>query len=212
MPELLTQNAKMRASSLAGLWNFGIPAYKEAGGQVTCPMAGACGKDAGCYAQMGRYVQGAVKNAYQWRFDQTKDLDGFLEKMRTELTKDKYKTVRVHDSGDMYSKAYMLTWFRIAWALPRKRFYAYTKMVRMAKDQEPVQPRNWTWIYSYGGHQDALIDQKKDRHSRVFGSLAELKKAGYADASEDDAVALGKNKKIGLLYHGYSSRATLWEG
>ena len=29
MPELLTQNAKMKASSLPGLWNFGIPAYRH---------------------------------------------------------------------------------------------------------------------------------------------------------------------------------------
>lgn len=211
MPELLTQNAKMRKSSLPGLWNFGIPAYREAGGKVTCPMAGACGKDAGCCAQMGRYVQPVVANAYQWRYDQTKDLAGFTEKMRAELTKDKYQTIRVHDSGDMYSKAYMLTWYNIAWALPRKRFYAYTKMVQMAKDQELVRPKNWTWIYSYGGRQDGDIKPEHDRHSRVFGSLAELKAAGYADASEDDAVALGKNHKIGLLYHGYSSRANLWE-
>ena len=209
MPELLTQNAKMKASSLPGLWNFGIPAYREAGGKVTCPMAGQCGKDAGCYAQMGRYAQGAVKNAYQWRYEQTKDVVKFANLMHAELQKPKYQTIRVHDSGDFYSKPYLQAWLALAELNPGKRFYAYTKMVSWA--QAHPGPKNWTWIFSLGGLEDPKIDVTKDRHSRVFQNLEDLTKAGYADASHDDAVALGPNHKVGLIYHGYSSRSTQWK-
>ncbi len=211
MPDLLTQNAKMKASSLPGLWNFGIPAYREAGGKVTCPMAGQCGKDAGCYAQMERYIQTNVKNAYQWRYDQTKDLKAFEAKMRYLLCASKYKTIRVHDSGDFYSPKYTQTWLSIAQAFPETQFYAYTKMVTMAHQNESLTPPNWTWIFSLGGQQDHLIDLKKDRHSRVFQNLEDLTAAGYADASHDDAVALGPNHRVGLIYHGYSSRSTQWK-
>ena len=210
MPELLTQNAKMKASSLPGLWNFGIPAYREAGGKVTCPMAGQCGKDAGCYAQMGRYVQGAVKNAYQWRYEQTTNVDLFVAQMVEELDKRKYQTIRVHDSGDFYSPKYMEAWLQIAWEHPDKRFYAYTKMVTLARSQKRT-PKNWTWIFSLGGLEDPKIDVTKDRHIRVFQNLEDLTKAGYADASHDDAVALGPNHKVGMIYHGYSSRSTQWK-
>lgn len=210
MPELLTRNAKMRKSSLPGLWNFGIPAYKEAGGRVTCPMAGACGHSAGCYAQMGRYVQPTVKNAYQWRYEQTVNLASFEQAMSLRLLGSSVKTVRVHDSGDFYTRAYMRVWFAIARQSPTRQFYAYTKMVQWAGEEEGTRPKNWTWIFSYGGKQDGMINPDKDRHSKVFGSIEELKAAGYADASGDDGVALGKNHRIGLLYHGYRSRATLW--
>jgi len=59
-----------------------------------------------------------------------------------------------------------------------------------------------TPIFSYGGKQDSLIDPKKDRHARVFNSESELKAAGYIDASKDDARALGRSKRIGLIFRG----------
>ena len=77
-------------------------------------------------------------------------------------------------------------------------------MVRLFKDLTARKelPANLTLIYSYGGTEDKLIDPKVDRHSAVFSSEEELLAAGYADSSEDDAVALGTNPKIGLIYHG----------
>ena len=57
------------------------------------------------------------------------------------------------------------------------------------------------FIFSYGGKQDHLIDDKKDRHAKIFNNQAELLEAGYIDASGDDLKALTSVKKVGLIYH-----------
>ena len=65
--ELLTQNAKLKATSKAinkKVLNFGIPAYKTSSGKLTCPMAKECIKF--CYAQKGAYNWGNVKPVYEW--------------------------------------------------------------------------------------------------------------------------------------------------
>ena len=56
-------------------------------------------------------------------------------------------------------------------------------------------------IYSLGGSQDHLIDQKVDRHSKIFNSLDELLKEGYIDTSKNDSNAIKDNHKIGLVMH-----------
>jgi len=46
-----------------------------------------------------------------------------------------------------------------------------------------------------------MIDASSDRHARIFKTEAELIAAGYANASENDLIAIGNNPKIGLLAH-----------
>ena len=55
MPNLITQNSKMKKSSKKKIRvvNFGIPAYKSEDGSLICTGAAACIK--GCFGDQGAY-------------------------------------------------------------------------------------------------------------------------------------------------------------
>ena len=131
---LLTQNSKLkRTSKELGLrvFNFGIPAYKSASGKLTCPMAKECVKF--CYAKKGAYIWSNVQPAFEKRYQLSKT-DSFISKMMDEIDKKKPDYVRVHDSGDYYSKKYLQKWIDIAIMNPKVKFYSYTNCVDMLKN------------------------------------------------------------------------------
>lgn len=203
---IFTQNAKMKKTSkLTGVsvFNFGIPAYKSVTGLKTCPMADKCIK--GCYAKQGCYMFTTSVNSYENRLALTQ-LDSFEAIIKLEIDKLLLKhnkvVIRIHDSGDFYSKKYADKWLSICIHYgfnPNIQFYAYTKMVSMFKNKS--LPINLTLIYSFGGLQDNLIDVDTMNHAKVFASEAELNAAGYVNASNNDLLVL-TNKRIGLVYHG----------
>jgi hypothetical protein len=184
--------------------HFSLPAIK------TCPNAGKC--KTGCYATQGNYRFPSVQSSYQKNWDLTRDtklftatLSGELEKLDLKAKKaGKYLAVRIHTSGDFYSRDYYNAWVDLSFRFPNIKFYAYTKMISQAKGR--LLPFNFTLIFSEGGLQDGLIGAS-DRHSRVFSSLEALLAAGYDNASEDDSVAfLSRSGRIGLIYHGAAKR------
>ena len=199
---LLTQNNKIKKTSKkfgVRLFNFGIPAYKSVSGKITCPFAGDCVKF--CYAQKGAYIWSNVKPAFEKRYELTRT-DDFVNKMNEEIAKKKPDYVRVHDSGDYYSPAYLRKWLDVAIHNPHVRFYSYTNSVKMLKNV--TLPANYDIIFSDSGKQKHLIDEKKDRHTRIFHDHSELISAGYVDSSEYDLMATkwyNNNNKIGLIFH-----------
>ena len=193
MTTLLTQNSKLKATSkLNGLkiFNFGIPA------QDTCLWAGDCKKY--CYASKGAYIWSNVKPAFERRLEATKQ-DNFPSVMIAEIIKRKVDVVRIHDSGDFYSREYLHKWFKVMDSMPHIKFYAYSKSLPLLKGEK--LPSNFTLIKSEGGKRDDLIDATNDRHARIFKSEEELIAAGYSNASENDLIAIGDNPKIGLIAH-----------
>lgn len=199
---LLTQNTKLkRTSKNLGLrvFNFGIPAYKSASGKLTCPMADACVKF--CYAKKGAYTWSNVRPAFEKRYQLSKT-DKFVEAMNTEIRKKKPDYVRVHDSGDYYSRAYLKKWIEIAIHNPNVRFYSYTNMVDMML--KTSLPDNYDIIFSDSGKQKHLINEEKHRHTKIFNSVDDLTNSSYVNASKIDLYAtkwFSKNKKIGLVFH-----------
>jgi len=200
---LLTQNSKLKKTSKAlgvRVFNFGIPAYKSASGKLTCPFADECVKF--CYAKKGAYIWSNVQPAFEKRYQITKQ-DDFVAQMTTEIAKKKPDYIRVHDSGDYYSKEYLRRWLEIAAIHPDIKFYSYTNCVEMFKSVE--LPDNYDIIYSDSGKQKAMIDQTVDRHTRIFHSHTELISYGYIDASKIDLHATKwfnkDNNNIGLIAH-----------
>jgi hypothetical protein len=199
---LLTQNSKLKKTSKSlGLrvFNFGIPAYKSASGKLTCPFADACVKF--CYAKKGAYIWSNVQPAFEKRYQLSKT-DDFVNKMNHEIAKKKPDYVRVHDSGDYYSRAYLDKWLAVAIHNPSVRFYSYTNCVEMLKSV--TLPANYDVIFSDSGKQKHLINEDKDRHTRIFHSHNELISAGYTDASNIDLMAtkwFNKTNKVGLIFH-----------
>jgi len=200
----LTQNSKIAKMTGVKTYNWSIPAYSSTTGMKTCPNAAACAK--GCYATMGAYRFSHVASAFERRLKLSLS-PRFTLIINAELKRRKVKRLRIHDSGDFYNEEYLTKWLSIIRANPTVQFYTYTKMVSLFKqyDAEGLIPSNFIVIYSYGGTEDKLIDRNVDRHSWVFSSLEALQAAGYADASKDDAQALGDNPRIGLVYHGVKS-------
>jgi hypothetical protein len=123
--------------------------------------------------------------------------------MIAEIKKKRADYVRVHDSGDYYSKAYLAKWLEIARQLPDVKFYSYTNMIQMFNDAE--LPANYDVIYSNSGKQKDLINKRKHRHTEIFKTKLDLTNAGYANASEYDLEATKwfspNNKNVGLIYH-----------
>jgi len=199
---LLTQNTKLKKTSkVLGLrvFNFGIPAYKSASGKLTCPMADECVKF--CYAKKGAYIWSNVKPAFEKRYELSKT-DDFVEAMNIEIRKKKPDYVRVHDSGDYYSRAYLNKWIEVAKANPNVRFYSYTNMIKMFLSV-PL-PSNYDVIFSDSGKQKELINERQHRHTRIFSSHSDLVSADYVDSSEIDLMAtrwFSKNHKVGLVFH-----------
>jgi len=199
---LLTQNSKLKKTSKAlgvRVFNFGIPAYKSASGKLTCPFADECVKF--CYARKGAYIWGNVKPAFEKRYELSKT-DQFVGAMYNEIVKKKPDYVRVHDSGDYYSKAYLKKWIDIALLFPEVKFYSYTNSVLMLKAAD--LPSNFDIIFSDSGKQRNHINAIHDRHTKIFKSEAELEAAGYANASKVDLYAtkwFNKTNKVGLIFH-----------
>jgi len=199
---LLTQNYKLKKTSKElGLrvFNFGIPAYKSASGKLTCPMADSCVKF--CYAKKGAYIWSNVKPAFEKRYQLSKT-DKFVDAMNAEIRKKKPDYVRVHDSGDYYSRAYLKKWIDIANSNPNVRFYSYTNMIDMIL--KTSLPDNYDIIFSDSGKQKHLIDERKHRHTKIFKSNDDLNSAGYTDASSIDLHAtrwFNNTIKVGLVFH-----------
>ena len=199
---LLTQNSKLKKTSKAlcvRVFNFGIPAYKSASGKLTCPFADECVKF--CYARKGAYIWSNVKPAFEKRYELSKT-DQFVGAMYNEIVKKKPYYVRVHDSGDYYSKAYLKKWIDIALLFPEVKFYSYTNSVLMLKAAD--LPSNFDIIFSDSGKQRNHINAIHDRHTKIFKSEADLEQAGYANASKVDLYAtkwFNDTNKVGLVFH-----------
>ena len=189
------ENSKLKRD---GIYHFSIPAGKSQSGMLTCPAAGECLN--GCYATQGFHGMSWVKNAKERRLSATFE-QNFVENVFKEIRKRKIRRVRIHDSGDFYSKQYMIKWWEIARTMPDVHFYAYTKMISLFKgDEKPPKLPNLTIIFSYGGKLDHMIGPN-DHHSKVFKTHEDMELAGYTDCTESDLAALN-TKKVGLVYHG----------
>ena len=199
---LLTQNSKLKKTSKAldlRVFNFGIPAYKSASGKLTCPMADECVKF--CYAKKGAYIWSNVQPAFENRYQLSKT-NYFVGAMNYEIKRKKPDYVRVHDSGDYYSKAYLQKWIKIAIHNPDVKLYSYTNMVDMILNTS--LPSNYDIIFSDSGKQKHLINERKHRHTKIFTSTSDMLSAGYTDASSVDLMAtkwFNKTNKVGLVFH-----------
>ena len=203
---LLTQNAKLKKTSIENkmrVMNFSLPAYKTITGKTVCPFAKDCIKY--CYAQKGNYRYPSVIKGLNNRYELSKT-DDFIPKMNATIILERPTHVRIHDSGDFYSIAYLNKWVQIANDNKEVIFYAYTKSIpffKGAKGGKPTikVPINLKIIFSEGSKRDILINNNTDRHARIFKSKELLNAAGYIDASNNDLKAITSNKRVGLVYH-----------
>lgn len=198
---LLRQNSELRRE---GIFNWSLPAWagRLPDGRTynTCPSAGECAKL--CYARTGTYRFPGVLAAHERNLMRVlDDLPGWERRMEEDLNHPRYRGahVRVHDSGDFFSREYLAAWLRVMRYTPLNRYYAYTKEISFFKELvEPDPPPNFYWCYSLGGTQDGLVDREHDRHADVFADEAAIEAAGYTSQDSSDLLAIYGPPKVGI--------------
>lgn len=219
---LLTQNSELRADGIWNwtLPAFAVR-LADGSTMNVCPSAGACASVCyarnGTY--LFSNVRRKHMANLQMILD---DLDGWAALMSAELSTKRFrptgvsrtvpglddsseadqwvkdwlakggKAVRIHDSGDFFSKEYALAWLDIAAAFPDILFYAYTKEVTLFRwiQDNALVPINFRWLYSLGGKEDHLINPETERHAEVFPTEAEIAEAGYVSQDASDLLAI----------------------
>ncbi len=189
-----------RFGTTARFVSFNIPRLRAEGGQRTCPYAGACADI--CYAGQGRM---GMPNAMNARERNLADINRrTMPQLRDDIIEDlssMWKTthIRIHDSGDFFSRAYYRMWLEVAERCPDLIFYAYTKSIPFL--EWDAHPKNFSVVQSLGGKRDDDIDLERP-HARIFPSDRERQEEGYCDGNVSDLPAVLGQLRIGLVYHG----------
>ena len=190
MKYLSMGNSKLAKDGIAC---FSLPAVK------TCPFAAECKKI--CYACKGMYRFPSVKAKRERNYKLTQS-KRFLAVMDAEVKACKAKIIRIHDSGDFYSRQYAAEWIEIIRNNPDKLFYCYTKSACFIWAD---WPSNFILIMSVGGVNDKDIDQARDVHAQVFVSKDALLGAGYFYGNDSDLAVIkyiqSGGIKVGLVKH-----------
>lgn len=224
-----TQNSEMRKDGVWNFtlpaW---VVELQDGSHFNVCPNAGACAKF--CYARNGTYLFPKVRGKHldnltlvrenaDWvavlldelshkRFDQTgqrRVIPGLVHDFHLSPWAQFWihcggSAIRIHDSGDFFSRDYLEGWREVARHRPDILFYAYTKEVEMVKDAGlDRRDTNFLICYSMGGKQDYLIDVENDYHADVFPDLDAIDEAGYFSQHESDLLCvLAPSNKIGI--------------
>ena len=179
---------------------FGISADTDINGVNSCPGALAC--RGVCYAKQGTYLFKNVKEARFFNLQASFSPD-FRDMLIWDLisitNKGKINCVRIHDSGDFHSQAYLDAWKDAARFFPNVTFYAYTKSLHL--DIHSNLPANFKLVQSLGGKYDDRVNLSMP-HSRIFSDHDARVAAGYVDGNVDDMPAINGEVNIGLVYHG----------
>jgi hypothetical protein len=110
--------------------SFNIPQLKSETGKTTCPYAGVCAEV--CYAAQGHMGMPAATAAYERNLAKVMKFNRSQKKLSELICEDvgnmrRVTHIRLHDSGDFFSRWYYETWVGVAEHNPDITFYAYTK-------------------------------------------------------------------------------------
>lgn len=130
IPEMLIDgNAKIGK----GVWHFStLPTNQEykanvSGKEITIKGTCACNCD-GCYATKGNYRFASTINSLALRtWIARNDIDYLNRAIRAQIESCDIKTIRIHASGDFFSKEYADMWIGIVRDYPGVTFWTYTK-------------------------------------------------------------------------------------
>lgn len=103
---------------------FSLPPVKSCLNHASCAAA--------CYAVKAYKQYPSVRNLWDDNFDIAKnDLFKLYDDIVAQLKTTKKKIVRIHQSGDFFSQAYIQLWADIASNFPDVIFYGYTKVEKL---------------------------------------------------------------------------------
>ena len=192
--ELLAKNSKLKKSGgdFGVYYELTLPAFqglvydetaKDFKLATTCPFAGEC--TSWCFAGTGGYVQyenTALKQARMLNY-LINDWSGFKQQLISEIQSlisaanpkkgsDVSKTVHIrwHDSGDFFSKDYLLMAYDVARQTQANVadgelgaiHYAYTKSISITRSSEDYRPKNFIMNFSEGGKESSTDENEKN--------------------------------------------------
>ena len=112
------------------IYAFDLPAV------VSCPNSDICFKS--CYANKGSYIWKSAKNSNTFNFAiALNDLKYLQKELIKEIIKKKIKVIRIHSSGDFFSKEYFLMWCNIAKHFEDLNIFTYSKAPQIKNLQIP---------------------------------------------------------------------------
>ena len=210
-------NSKLNKMAVElGLPKSAVVAFNLPAGH-TCPFADKCKSQAHritgkitdgqrvqyrCYAASVESRFPTVRKSVWHNFELLKglDTDAIAELILKSIPKST-KIVRIHSSGDFYSKAYFLAWVKVAESRSDIQFFAYTKGLQYVS---ATKPDNLSLIYSYGGKLDAKLTTEPV--SYVVKSFDEAKKLGLPvvceESMSDDYTNIVQGRSFALMIHG----------
>lgn len=113
---------------------FNLPVLK------TCLPSRWCKKH--CYGLQGRFLWHSVKESHEWRYKESLKI-GFVKRMIDEITARKSLIfVRIHITGDFYSREYISKWAEIVKECSWIVFRTNTKRIDFLEYMKEVFPRN----------------------------------------------------------------------
>lgn len=126
-----------------------------------------------------------------------------IQQKRTKRT----AKVRIHESGDFFSGAYLDAWIEVARRNPDLKFYCYSKSLQLFYLLK--LPANFFLTASYGGKFDYMIDEGYfPRYSKVVMNDEDAANLGL-EVDHDDSHCFG-DKPFALLVHGTQPKGSLW--
>ncbi|MGW9205659.1 GP88 family protein [Embleya sp. NPDC055664] len=165
-------------------------------------VGNSASSDSRVYQQNGTYTWPVVLARHQRNLLMVLDeLPRWEQAMTTELGAIRFRGawVRIHDSGDFFSDAYLMAWLKVMRERPDTNFYAYTKEIaRFRALVEPAAPANFLWVYSFGGTQDAALDPDEDRVADVFPDEEAIEAAGWHSQEASDLLAVLGPRLVGI--------------
>lgn len=193
-----------------------IPSLNFPSGHA-CPFADKCLSKVGkinnsiidgktefrCFSASAEVRLPNVKSQRWYNFDLIKKLnkEQMIELINNSLPQN-VRFIRLHVSGDFFSKEYMKAWIEVAKLNPEVVFYTYTKSIPYWIDLLNEIPNNLRLTASLGGKHDALIFKHNLKYAEVVYSLEEAIEKGL-EIDHDDSSAYSLNtKSFALLIHG----------
>lgn len=173
-----------------------------------------------CYAATAEVIYPKVHEARKHNHDlirplaEKKDVQGMVKLILASMATvnmAKIERVRVHESGDYFTRSYFQAWMEVATAFPSIKFYSYTKSLTFLAwgKKEGIIPPNFVFTASKGGMFDYLIEREGFKSVTVTTTEAETEaaKANGGKFDHDDSLALGDSDFF-LQVHGQQPKGT----
>lgn len=156
-----------------------------------------------CYAASSEAAFTASRKAHWRNFEamaSCKTSDEMANLILSELPKG-VKIVRIHASGDFYSRKYFMAWVKVAQARTDVQFFGYTKVLPYVKY---AKPDNFCLQYSFGGKMDSKVTCEPVAYvvKNIAEAIAKGLQAACIDNPADDFDFIMSGRTFALCLHG----------